>query len=85
MFTLIANIPIFRRLLYAFLLAAVAPGIVIGILGIVFLYLALNAVLLVEPIKLFGHVFHVPQQLIARHSRKPLLAAFRVARPQGSS
>ncbi len=38
MFTFIANIPIFRRLLYAFLLAAVAPGIVIGILGVVFLY-----------------------------------------------
>src|SRR5204863_7047680 len=28
----------FRRLLYAFLLAAVAPGIVIGILGVVFIY-----------------------------------------------
>jgi methyl-accepting chemotaxis protein len=33
----IANIPIFRRLFYAFLLAAIIPGIVITILGFVFI------------------------------------------------
>lgn len=36
MFKAIANIPIFRRLFYAFLLAAVVPGIIIVILGFVF-------------------------------------------------
>ncbi|GHO44019.1 methyl-accepting chemotaxis protein [Ktedonospora formicarum] len=36
MFRSIANIPIFRRLFYAFLLAAVVPGIIIIILGFVF-------------------------------------------------
>lgn len=37
MFTSIANIPIFRRLFYAFLLAAVIPGIVITVLGVTFI------------------------------------------------
>lgn len=36
MFKSIANIPIFRRLFYAFLLAAVVPGLIIIILGFVF-------------------------------------------------
>ncbi len=37
MFTFISNIPIFRRLFYAFLLAAVVPGIIISALSIVFI------------------------------------------------
>jgi methyl-accepting chemotaxis protein len=37
MFRSIANIPIFRRLFYAFLLAAVIPGIIITILGFTFI------------------------------------------------
>ncbi len=36
MFTFITNIPIFRRLFYAFMLAAVIPGIVIAVLGVSF-------------------------------------------------
>src|SRR6266567_7382573 len=36
MFTFITNIPIFRRLFYAFMLAAVIPGVVIVILGLSF-------------------------------------------------
>src|SRR2546421_2402922 len=37
MLTFISRIPIFRRIFYAFLLAAVIPGIVITILGVYFL------------------------------------------------
>jgi methyl-accepting chemotaxis protein len=37
MLKVIANIPIFRRLFYAFLLAAVIPGLVITLLGIAFI------------------------------------------------
>lgn len=37
MFTFVSNIPIFRRLFYAFLLAAIIPGIIISALGIVFI------------------------------------------------
>jgi methyl-accepting chemotaxis protein len=36
MFTFVTNIPIFRRLFYAFMLAAVIPGVVIAILGVSF-------------------------------------------------
>lgn len=36
MLTFVANIPIFRRLFYAFLLAAVIPGIIVAIQGIAF-------------------------------------------------
>lgn len=36
MFSSISNIPIARRLLYAFVLAALIPGIIIGILGVSF-------------------------------------------------
>ena len=37
MVRLVSNIPIFRRLFYAFLLAAIVPGIMISVLGITFL------------------------------------------------
>ncbi|MBA2396241.1 MAG: HAMP domain-containing protein [Ktedonobacteraceae bacterium] len=37
MFTFVSNIPIFRRLFYAFLLAAIIPGVIISVLGIVFI------------------------------------------------
>jgi methyl-accepting chemotaxis protein len=37
MFRSIANVPIFRRLFYAFLLAAIIPGIIITILGVTFI------------------------------------------------
>jgi methyl-accepting chemotaxis protein len=37
MLKVIANIPIFRRLFYAFLLAAVIPGLVITVLGVAFI------------------------------------------------
>lgn len=37
MIRLVSNIPIFRRLFYAFLLAAIVPGIMISVLGIAFL------------------------------------------------
>jgi twitching motility protein PilJ len=37
MFTFVSNIPIFRRLFYAFLLAAIIPGIIISALSIVFI------------------------------------------------
>lgn len=37
MLKMIANIPIFRRLFYAFLLAAVIPGLVITLLGVAFI------------------------------------------------
>ncbi|QBD80135.1 HAMP domain-containing protein [Ktedonosporobacter rubrisoli] len=37
MFKFVTNIPIFRRLFYAFLLAAVIPGIIISILGSIFI------------------------------------------------
>ncbi len=37
MIRLVSNIPIFRRLFYAFLLTAIIPGIMISILGIAFL------------------------------------------------
>ena len=37
MFTFVSNIPIFRRLFYAFLLAAIIPGIIISVLSIVFI------------------------------------------------
>jgi methyl-accepting chemotaxis protein len=37
MFTFVSNIPIFRRLFYAFLLAAIIPGVIISILSIVFI------------------------------------------------
>ncbi len=36
MFTFVANIPIFRRLFYAFLLAAVIPAVIISVLGAIF-------------------------------------------------
>lgn len=36
MFTFVSNIPVFRRLFYAFLLAAIISGIIISALGIVF-------------------------------------------------
>jgi methyl-accepting chemotaxis protein len=36
MLTFVANIPIFRRLFYAFLLAAVVPGMIVAIQGIAF-------------------------------------------------
>ena len=37
MFTFVSNIPIFRRLFYAFLLAAIIPGIIISALSIAFI------------------------------------------------
>ena len=37
MFTFVSNIPIFRRLFYAFLLAAIIPGIIIFALSTVFI------------------------------------------------
>ncbi len=37
MFTFVSTIPIFRRLFYAFLLAAIIPGIIISVLSIVFI------------------------------------------------
>jgi twitching motility protein PilJ len=37
MFTFVSNIPIFRRLFYAFLLAAIIPGVIISILSTVFI------------------------------------------------
>ncbi len=37
MFTFVSNIPIFRRLFYAFLLAAIIPGVIISVLSIVFI------------------------------------------------
>ncbi len=37
MVKLVSNIPIFRRLFYAFLLAAVVPGIMISVMGIAFI------------------------------------------------